>query len=125
MGPLSRRSFLRAAGAAVGGVYLGSCARIGESSGHSPFGLPIHAGNAPIDADLPVEGGATLRIYEWRDYLADDVLDTFARRYASADVDVRVESFTTMAEAVARLRRADGDFDVFFPTQSADTHHRL
>ena len=78
--------------------------------------LPIHAGNTPIDADLPVERGATLRIYEWRDYLADDVLDTFARRYASADVDVRVESFTTMAEAVARLRRADGDFDVFFPT---------
>jgi spermidine/putrescine transport system substrate-binding protein len=30
-----------------------------------------------------------------------------------------VESFTTMAEAAARLRRPDGDFDVFFPTVGA------
>ena len=116
MVPLSRRSFLRAAGVAAGGVYLGACAPVREPRVRSTSRLPIHAGNPPIDADAPVERGATLRIYEWRDYLADDVLDTFTRRYASADVEVRVESFTTMAEAVARLRRPDADFDVFFPT---------
>ncbi len=116
MVPLSRRSFLRAAGVAAGGVYLGACAPVREPRVRSTARLPIHPGNTPIDADIPVERGATLRIYEWRDYLADDVLDTFTRRHADADVDVRVESFTTMAEAVARLRRPDADFDVFFPT---------
>lgn len=116
MVPLSRRSFLRAAGVAAGGVYLGACAPGREPRVRSTSGLPIHAGNPPIDAEASVERGATLRIYEWRDYLADDVLDTFSWRYADADVGVQVESFTTMAEAVARLRRPDADFDVFFPT---------
>ena len=81
--------------------------------------LPINEGNLPIDADAAIERGATLRIYQWRDYLADDVLDSFARRHAGDDVEIEVESFTTMAEARRRLRRPDGDFDVFFPTIGA------
>ena len=117
MGPLSRRSFLRAAGVAVGGVYLGSCARIRESSGRSPYGLPIHAGNTPIDADLPVERGATLRIYEWRDYLADDVLDSVRQALR------RARTWMSGSRASPRWPKRsrdcvvpDADFDVFFPT---------
>ena len=66
-----------------------------------------------------VERGATLRIYQWRDYLAADVVDSFVRRHAASDLEVEVESFTTMGEAAERLRRPDADFDVFFPTIDA------
>jgi len=81
--------------------------------------LPIHGDNPPIAAGVTLERDATLRIYQWRDYLAGDVLESFARRHAASDVHVEVESFTTMAEATERLRRSDADFDVCFPTTDA------
>jgi spermidine/putrescine transport system substrate-binding protein len=120
MGRLSRRAVLRAAGVLAGGAALAACGR--GSRPERPTGggglLPRHADLA-VDPGRPVERGATLRIYEWRDYLSADVVDAFARRHAAADVRVEIESFTTMAEAVARLRGPDGGFDVFFPTIDA------
>ena len=98
---------------------LGACARDPRGSSRVAGSLPIHEGNLPVDPAAAIERSATLRIYQWRDYLAGDVLDSFARRHAGADVELEVESFTTMAEAVERLRRPDGDFDVFFPTIEA------
>jgi spermidine/putrescine transport system substrate-binding protein len=119
MSPLSRRAFIRAAGAVAGGAVIGACApgrprRVGHAGP-----LPIHGDNPPIEAATRVERDATLRIYQWRDYLAGDVLDRFTRRHASAGTRVRVESFTTMSEAVERLRLPGADFDVFFPTIDA------
>lgn len=119
MGSLSRRTFIRAAGAVAGSAVLGACTPSRTRRVATPGSLPIHRDNLPIDAATRVERGATLRIYQWRDYLARDVLDGFARRHAAADVEVEVESFTTMAQAVERLRRSDADFDVFFPTTDA------
>lgn len=98
---------------------LGACAPKPRGSSLAAGSLPIHGGNPPVDAGAAIERDATLRIYQWRDYLAGDVLDSFARRHAASDVGIEVESFTTMAEAVERLRRPDGDFDVFFPTIGA------
>ena len=118
MRPLSRRAFIRAAGAVAGITLIGACAP-GRSRRAVAGSLPIHDDNLPIDPASTVERGATLRIYQWRDYLAGDVLDGFARRHAGSDVEVEVESFTTMAEAAERLRRPDADFDVFFPTTDA------
>ena len=119
MGSLSRRTFLRAAGTVAGGVVLGACAPGRARRVAAPGSLPIHGDNLPVDAATRVERGATLRIYQWRDYLAAEVLDGFARRHAASDVGVEVESFTTMAQAIERLRRPDADFDVFFPTTEA------
>jgi spermidine/putrescine transport system substrate-binding protein len=118
MRPLSRRAFIRATAAVAGSVVIGACApeRARRAVGTGP--LPIHDDNLPIDP-APRERAATLRIYQWRDYLAGEVLDGFARRHAGSGVRVEVESFTTMAEAVERLRRPDADFDVFFPTTDA------
>lgn len=116
---LSRRAFIRAAGAVAGSAVIGACAP-GRTRGAAAAGsLPIHGDNLPIDPAAPLERGATLRIYQWRDYLAGEVLDGFSRRHASSDVAIEVESFTTMGEAVERLRRSDADFDVFFPTTDA------
>ncbi len=116
---LSRRTFLRASGAVLGTAVLGSCAPGREGPPSTGGALPIHGDNLPIDAGVTLERDATLRIYQWRDYLAGDVLESFARRHAASDVRVEVESFTTMAEAAERLRRSDADFDVFFPTTDA------
>ena len=119
MQPLSRRAFIRVAGAVVGGVVIGGCAPGRERRTVVAGSLPIHGDNLPIDPAAPIERGATLRIFQWRDYLAREVLDDFARRHASSDVELEVKSFTTMAEAVERLRQPDADFDVFFPTIDA------
>ena len=117
MSPLSRRTLLRAAGAAAGGAFIGACApsRGRRATGASSISDVIR----PIDPGAPLEREATLRIYQWRDYLAGDVLESFTRRHAATGVRVEVESFTTMGEAAERLRRPDADFDVFFPTIDA------
>jgi spermidine/putrescine transport system substrate-binding protein len=109
----SRRSVL----AAMAGAAAVACAPASRRTGSSD--PPLAGDVPPIDPDRPVERGATLRVYQWRDYLSADVVESFAGRHGAADVDVRVESYTTMAEAVARLRGPDGDVDVFFPTIDA------
>ena len=115
---ITRRTVLRAGGAIAGGALLSACsappARLTPRTGP----LPIHA-DLVVDAGRPIERGATLRIYQWRDYLSADVVDAFARRHADAGMRVRVESFTTIAEAAQRLRDPNEDFDVFFPTIDA------
>jgi spermidine/putrescine transport system substrate-binding protein len=112
--PLSRRTFLRAAGVAAGSALIGACV---PGDGR-PVSLS-NDGNRPIDPGAGIERDSTLRIYQWRNYLAADVVDSFTRRHAAFGIDVAVESFTTMAEAAQRLRRPDADFDVFFPTIDA------
>jgi spermidine/putrescine transport system substrate-binding protein len=108
---LSRRDFLRAAGAAASGALLATCAPGVRSRPNPAVG--------PIDPASPVERSATLRIYQWKNYLSDDVIRSFTSRHAPDDVDVDVRSFTTIAEAIERLRGPDGDFDIFFPTIDA------
>jgi spermidine/putrescine transport system substrate-binding protein len=76
--------------------------------------LPLH-GDLAIDPAAAPERGGTLRILEWRDYLDRGVVRRFADRYAAWDVDVRIDSFTTISEAVARMQAGD-PFDVVFPS---------
>jgi spermidine/putrescine transport system substrate-binding protein len=118
MSGLTRRSLIRAAGVAAGGVLL-SCASGPRRRDRAGRAFPIRDEHLLFDTGASVERGGTLRIYQWRDYLADDVLDSFLRRYGGSDIGVDVESFTTLAEAVERLGRPDGDFDIFFPTIDA------
>jgi spermidine/putrescine transport system substrate-binding protein len=123
-GAFDRRRFLALAGAASLGAILAACDRAPSSRPSAAPRVPTRARpitwsvdeTSVVPSGLDVERGATLRIYQWREYLYDDVLDAFARRYANADVDVHVESFSDMSEAIARLREPDADFDVFFPT---------
>jgi spermidine/putrescine transport system substrate-binding protein len=116
MSTWSRRAFLRAASAAAGATVLAACGASAPPPRRRLGLLPIHGDNPPLDPGSALERGGTLRVYQWRDYLSSDVLDDFARRHAGVDVRVKVESFTTMAEALAHLREPDGDFDVVFPT---------
>ena len=127
---LDRRAFLRSAGIGASGITAaGVAAACGAgrpvgTGAASPPAVPTRTDPVTLPLDerlvlpsgLDVERGATLRVYQWREYLYDDVLEAFAHRYAASDVDVEVESFSDMNEALARLREPDGDFDVFFPT---------
>ncbi len=55
-------------------------------------------------------------MYQWKDYLAKDVLRAFTRRFADANIDVEVESFAQIDQGIARLQEPGAHFDVFFPT---------
>jgi spermidine/putrescine transport system substrate-binding protein len=122
---IDRRSFLRGAAAGAAAVplagVLAACVR-DAPPGAAPSPTRANPATLPLHEDLLVPGaarierGATLRVYQWREYLADEVLEGFVRRHGADDVDVQVESFADMDEALARLRGPDGDFDVFFPT---------
>lgn len=128
--PLPRRSFLKgAATLAVGSPLAGilaACARAVGGDPDAAGGIPVPTRGSPVswgvdeDLALPsglgVERGATLRVYQWREYLYGDVLDAFVRRHAADGIGVEVESFSDMDEALARLRADDADFDLFFPT---------
>src|SRR4029453_5885515 len=98
-----RREFLRAAAvsatsASALATLLGACTR--ASTPVARTATPV----SPLESGLPVERDATLPIYEWKDYLAANALPAFLRPFAAANVDVEVESFERMDEAVARLQ---------------------
>ncbi len=125
---VNRREFLRtaavtAAGFPLAGSVLAACRP--EAPTRVPLPLPrrdrpvdwsVYDDNPSIPSSLPIERGATLRVFEWRQYLSPDVVRDFSRRYEAHDVNVRVESFESRDAAVARIREPDARFDVFFPT---------
>ncbi|HJX06706.1 MAG TPA: extracellular solute-binding protein [Actinomycetota bacterium] len=121
---IGRRAFLRRGALLAAAVpLLGAavaCDRRGPmATGTVPEGeafgpLPVDHG-LTLASDLPIERGATLRVYEWQDYLSSRVLASFEQAYAEHDVHVEVESFTRIDEAIARLQQPSADFDVVFP----------
>ena len=119
--PLSRRRLLQASALAVPGAWaLSACARAqplgtpttassaaGATSGgaspsasgipiaspQNPVTWPINPGNEPIDSGLEPESNATLRIYNYADYLDKGVIKDFEKEYASYNVNVEVSTF--------------------------------
>jgi spermidine/putrescine transport system substrate-binding protein len=132
--PMDRRTFLRrsasaAAGLSAAGALLAACARptagpagnpaspastaVALPRPDQPVSLPLFADNPAVAAAGPLEAGP-LRIYEWKSYLYDDILEEFQRR---TDREVVVETFTDMEAAVTNIRSGPmKDFDVFFPS---------
>src|SRR2546425_960716 len=126
-GPMSRREFLRASALAAAGlpsaaVLLDACTRAPErapstvrlggwpSSG--TITLPLHSDNPSIEAGLSPEKGATIRIYEWRQYLSKAVVESFARTY---NVRFSISSFDNRETGQNAIQQGQ-PFDVFFPT---------
>ncbi len=127
---ISRRTLLRATiGAATipgAAALLSACGRgTAPSSERSPLASPDRPVTLPvrprsvIASELPIERGATLRVYEWRKYLSPSVLDAFVQRYRRYDVRYEVTSFENREESLAVVHRPTADFDVFFPTIDA------
>ena len=76
----------------------------------SPVALPVYDDNPPLEDGLEPEVGATLRIYNWEEYLRPRVIDEFAAKY---EVEVEISTFSDMDDALATLR-SGSDFDLFF-----------
>ncbi|MGH2775488.1 MAG: polyamine ABC transporter substrate-binding protein [Actinomycetota bacterium] len=76
----------------------------------APVALPVHDSNPPLEDGLAPEPAATLKIYNWEEYLWPRIVDEFAAKY---EVTVEITTFSDMDDALATLR-SGADFDVFF-----------
>ena len=126
----SRRQFLtRAAGGAVAipslAAILAACAKPGTTGGNgnsgtgpipiaspeNPVELPLNG--EPIAASTAIEAGATLKVYNWADYMYKKVLNAFEEKY---DVAIEPTSYNNMEEGIQKLVSGQVQPDVFFPT---------
>jgi spermidine/putrescine transport system substrate-binding protein len=115
---LLRRLALAGVSLPFAGSILAACSRdAGPAAGDVRFGpLPLHPEDPAIAGGMPIERNATLRVFEWKDYLSASVIAAFERRFADHGVRVHVESFLHIDEGVAKLAAPGAEYDVFFPT---------
>jgi spermidine/putrescine transport system substrate-binding protein len=126
-----RRDVLRAGGLA-GLAGLAGCARdVPRSTGTqrgtglqiaspaSPVTWPIADGNQSIEDGLEPERGATLRIYNYVDYLDPAAIKQFEKKYRAYNVKVRVSTFNDQNEALAKIRGGTVPFDIYLPSYDA------
>ncbi len=126
--PLSRREFLRRAGATGIAVpslaaILAACADDGGTGGtggtggepelqlarpDSPVELPLLGSNPPIEDGLSPEAGP-LRIFGYNDYIWKKVRNQFAAEYG---VEIEYTVFDTPEEMVAKIQSSGSDFDI-------------
>jgi len=121
---LGRREFLRKT-AALSLSFSGAAAALSACSSSSssvrrdelilarpdaPVTLPLDDDNPPLEDGLEPEPEATLKIYNWEEYLWPRILDEFAAKYG---VTVEISTFSDMDDALATLHSGT-DFDVFF-----------
>jgi spermidine/putrescine transport system substrate-binding protein len=119
----SRRGFLATAALlAAGGPTLASCTRkpAGSSttsatgltiaSPQHPVTWPYNAGNEPIADNLTPEKNATLRLYNYADYIDPAALKSFEKKY---DVKVRVSTFNDNDEALTKVRQGTVPYDIW------------
>jgi spermidine/putrescine transport system substrate-binding protein len=132
MARMSRRAFLsRSAATALavsGGVLLSACGQrdptgVAPGAGGAQLASPDNPVTWPVPADagriadgLAPEQGATLRVYNWSEYIYKKVVQDFEKKYKKYDVKVQVSTYGNMDEAVAKLRAGQVAFDVLFPT---------
>jgi len=132
MARMSRRAFLsRSAATALavsGGVLLSACGKRDAggaapgtggpqlASPDNPVTWPVPADAGRIADGLAPERGATLRVYNWSEYIYKKVVQDFEKKYKKYDVKVQVSTYGNMDEAVAKLRGGQVAFDVLVPT---------
>jgi spermidine/putrescine transport system substrate-binding protein len=125
---LSRRDFTRLLGLVTVGSPLiaGPLAGCGGSGGGSdaaaslpiaspeqPVTLPVPDDEQPIESGLPPEENATLKIYNYADYMDPAAFDSFEEKFADANVTIELSTFNDYPEALAKIRSGEVDFDVF------------
>src|SRR3954447_14063741 len=130
-GPTRRQLLQRAAVLSLGAptltALLDACAR-SSKGGTSPSGSltlaapshpvtwPISKSNAPIANGLTPERGATLRLYNYADYIGPGVVKEFEKKYAQYDVNVTVSTFNDTDEAITKIRTGAVPYDIYFPS---------
>lgn len=143
--PVSRRRLLQTSALAIPGAWgLAACARdqpmggptgaassaadsasggaspsatgIPIASPQNPVKWPINPGNEPIASGLEPEANATLRIYNYADYLDKAVIKDFEKEYAEYNVKVEYSTFNDYPEAMTKIRNGSVPYDVSFLT---------
>ena len=140
--PVSRRRLLQASALALPGAWaLAACARdqplggptgaatsAGAASGsaapspsaipiaspQNPIKWPINPGNEAIASGLEPEANATLRIYNYPDYINKAVIKDFEKEYADYGVKVEYSTFNDYPEALTKIRGGSVPYDVSF-----------
>jgi spermidine/putrescine transport system substrate-binding protein len=137
---MSRRDFLlRAGGTAIAvpslAAILAACTKPGTGGGvpgvsasdvrdllanparpDNPVTLPVF--DDPIPTDTPIEEGATLQLYNWKDYLWPKLYREFEAKYADYGVKIEVTTFNDIAQGVQKVSSGQIAADVFFPDPS-------
>jgi len=80
---------------------------------------PINKNNPPIASGLKPEQGATLRLYNYSDYIDPNALKSFEKKYKASGVTVSVSTFNDEDEALTKLRSGQVAFDIYFPSYDA------
>ncbi len=84
------------------------------ASPQNPVKWPINPGNEPIASGLEPEANATLRLYNYPDYLNKAVLKDFEKEYAEYNVKVEVSTFNDYNEALTKIRTGSVPYDLTF-----------
>jgi spermidine/putrescine transport system substrate-binding protein len=128
--PVSRRTFLRGTlglslGAGAAALVAG-CGRDAPpaagaaapqiASPDNPVLWPVSADNRPIPPGLQPERDATLHLYNWEDYINEEVIKAFERKYRAYNVKVKVSTFDNASAAVNSVRSGKADYDILFVT---------
>lgn len=123
---MDRRTFLRRAGGAALtlpslSAILAACTKPGQlpagvellppARRDAPVKLPLF--QDPISTSTPIESGATLRVYNWDDYMYKRVLKEFKKEF---DCDLEWTTFNNMEEGIVKMATGQIQADVFFPT---------
>lgn len=134
--PVDRRTFLTRMGlAAVGGPglveTLAACASSGGGSTSgprsspaalkiaspaTPVTWPLHPDNPAVGDGLEPEHDATLRLYNYADYIGPGVIKAFQRKYQAYNVKVSVSTFNDADEALTKIRSGSARHDIYFPS---------
>jgi spermidine/putrescine transport system substrate-binding protein len=123
--PTTRRQFLAraailAAATPALGAFLQACSKNAPTSSGSgpsltiaapnnPIKWPIADDNKPIADGLAPEKGATLKIYNYADYLSPEAVKAFEDKYATK---IEISTFNDGDEAITKLR-SGVDFDIY------------
>ena len=119
-----RRSALAAAGVPAASAILAACSKPGgPTTGDiasiqiarpdNPVTLPINPSNQPIDDGLQPEKNATLKIYNWDNYIWKHVVGEFCAKYGATP---EYTTFNNMESAIGKIATGQLDFDIFVPT---------
>src|SRR4051794_32058994 len=118
------RSMLLAAGTPSLAAFLEACGgSTSNTSGPSgglrlasptnPVTWPIAADNRPIANGLAPEKNATLRLYNYADYIGPKVIKAFEKQYGCK---VTVSTFNDTDEAITKIRSGGVPYDIYFPS---------
>jgi len=132
---MSRRQFIRrSAGAALvypsAAAILAACGHAsnpdissGDPSPKASAGLPlarrdhpvtwpIYPDKKPIASGLQPETNATLKIFNWEDYIWKKLVKDFGKHY---DCQVEISTFADVDEGLSNIRTGQVDLDIYFP----------